>query len=321
MGRWPGLADASASRAVAALASAKGADILHGHGAKGGAYARLAAKLVRFQGQSVAAFYTPHGGSFNYKPGTARHSIWVEKSARNTDIFLFESAYIGRCFEPRSVRRGLKPRPRYQGRQAQTLPVEPPADAVDFLYVGELRRPRGSIPHRALAEVGRRRGRNPRALLVGTGPERGAAPAAELPRPVTSAFQVACRREAFTRGRILVVPSRAEIAALYRDRGRRRPDSDDRHRCRRDSGDFRPLSRSARSLRRCAGGSPMQCCANSTVTKSATPPRRGEELAAFVTAAVFDHHMVDAVIDGYRAALAAKGAGKDIAARAIRVSS
>ena len=70
MGRWPGLADASASRAVAALASAKGADVLHGHGAKGGAYARLAAKLVRFQGQSVAAFYTPHGGSLHFPPGS-----------------------------------------------------------------------------------------------------------------------------------------------------------------------------------------------------------------------------------------------------------
>jgi saccharopine dehydrogenase-like NADP-dependent oxidoreductase len=41
MGRLPGLSDAVAARAVSAVAREKRVDILHGHGAKGGAYARL----------------------------------------------------------------------------------------------------------------------------------------------------------------------------------------------------------------------------------------------------------------------------------------
>ena len=44
-------------------------DIVHGHGSKGGLYARLS-RLTN-PGAARRA-YTPHGGSFNYRPGAAR---------------------------------------------------------------------------------------------------------------------------------------------------------------------------------------------------------------------------------------------------------
>ena len=67
MRRQPGLGDLAAVRDVRRHAAKLDLDVLHGHGAKGGAYARLAAVSIR--GRSIKTFYTPHGGSLNLKPG------------------------------------------------------------------------------------------------------------------------------------------------------------------------------------------------------------------------------------------------------------
>ena len=216
MGRLPGLGDASASLAVAHLAREKNADVLHGHGAKGGAYARLAAQILRFQGRPVAAFYTPHGGSLHFAPGSpaALAFIGMEKVlARFTDGLIFESDYIRREYE-RRVGPGLAPtvvitnglQPSDFGAQ------EPGPDAADFLFVGELRELKGvDVLLRALAEIARTR--KVSAVIVGAGPdaETFKALAVELaltgvvtfPGPLSAA-------QAFPRGRAIVVPSRAE---------------------------------------------------------------------------------------------------------------
>ena len=70
MSRQPGFGDLSVSRSVYRLSRALKADILHGHGAKGGAYARLAAMPISVRVDNIKAFYTPHGGSLHFKPGT-----------------------------------------------------------------------------------------------------------------------------------------------------------------------------------------------------------------------------------------------------------
>jgi glycosyltransferase involved in cell wall biosynthesis len=62
MSRLPGPGDLSTAGKVVAAARALQPDIVHGHGAKGGAYARLAA--ARLGAKSV---YTPHGGVLHYK--------------------------------------------------------------------------------------------------------------------------------------------------------------------------------------------------------------------------------------------------------------
>ena len=70
-------------------------DIVHGHGSKGGLYARLPGFFSGLRGPVRA--YTPHGGSFNYQPGTALHRLYMGTErllSLTTDVFLFESAYI-----------------------------------------------------------------------------------------------------------------------------------------------------------------------------------------------------------------------------------
>src|SRR5262249_1178512 len=90
MTRDVGASDFSAARHVAARAADTGADVLHGHGAKGGAYARL----VR-PSHAIRA-YTPHGGSLHYRWSTPAGLLYLTAECvlkRRTDLFLFESRY------------------------------------------------------------------------------------------------------------------------------------------------------------------------------------------------------------------------------------
>src|SRR5690606_34707320 len=86
--------DRTALAHVVRRAAETNADVLHGHGAKGGAYARLA-------GGSALKAYTPHGGSLFYSPyspaGIAYFAIerWLRK---RTDVALFESEFAEEAF-------------------------------------------------------------------------------------------------------------------------------------------------------------------------------------------------------------------------------
>jgi glycosyltransferase involved in cell wall biosynthesis len=220
MRRNPHIFDVVNVAQIAAHASRLGADIVHGHGSKGGLYARLpglARFLVPWQTSPVRA-YTPHGGSFNYRSTPLVEKLYMAVEyllAQATDIFLFESAYIARCFtdrvgEPRAVSRvvanGIGP--------AEFIPVVPDVDAADFLYVGELRAAKGiDTLIDALALLGQRLGRVPRLVLVGSGPDECKLMAQAADRKVDHAVSFAGvlpAAKAFRLGRILVVPSRAE---------------------------------------------------------------------------------------------------------------
>jgi glycosyltransferase involved in cell wall biosynthesis len=191
-------------------------DIVHGHGSKGGAYARLPWLLRPSQGPIRA--YTPHGGSFNYIPdGMRRRAYLIAEKVLTaaTDVLLFESAFIAGRFDAligdktrlrRIVANGLT--------AAEFAVVEPEPDAADFLYVGELRAAKGVDTFlEALAGAGRQLGEVPRAVLVGSGPDRealialgqrlGLADRLSFPGPMPA-------REAFRLGRCLVVPSRVD---------------------------------------------------------------------------------------------------------------
>src|SRR6266705_3231284 len=92
MSRHVGLRDIAALRGVVRRIAEAEADVVHGHGAKGGAYARLAGGRG---GRDVRA-YTPHGGSLHY-PWTSPAGFFylaAERALmRRTDLFLFESRY------------------------------------------------------------------------------------------------------------------------------------------------------------------------------------------------------------------------------------
>lgn len=211
MRRNPHVTDWACLRTVGRRAAAVGADVLHGHGAKGGAYARLAAA-----GTAIRA-YTPHGGSYNYRPGSVLHRLYMGAEgvlARRTDAFLFESDYVAgrhRAFVggpervTRTVHNGIS--------EAEFAPVERVPDPFDLLYVGELREAKG-LPYllEALVRL-REEGRPLRLLLVGSGPD------AEVLRETVARLGLTgavffeppqAIRSVLARGRILVVPSLAE---------------------------------------------------------------------------------------------------------------
>lgn len=215
MRRNPHASDLAALRAVRERALAEQVDVLHGHGAKGGVFARLA-PLGR-AGRTVIRAYTPHGGSYNYRPGTPLHRLYMaaeQVMARTTDLFLFESEYVasrhaafagGAPRLQRIVHNGLA--------EAEFAPVETAADPFDLVYVGELREAKGlPVLLRALAKV-RAQGREMRLLMVGSGPdtESLAAMAENLGLRHAIAFEPPqAIRPVLGRGRVMVVPSLAE---------------------------------------------------------------------------------------------------------------
>jgi glycosyltransferase involved in cell wall biosynthesis len=187
-------------------------DVLHGHGAKGAALARLAPNA----GHAIRV-YTPHGGSLVYSPGTLTGGFYrsLERVLNwRTDLFLFESTYAARLFRakvaaPRAmvriVRNGVGP--------AEFEPIAVRPDATDFVCVGELRPVKGlDILIDALAVLNSV-GHRVTATIVGEGPD-GDKLKAQVERTALTdvvrfaGFQPA--RVAFTMGRVLVMPSRAE---------------------------------------------------------------------------------------------------------------
>jgi glycosyltransferase involved in cell wall biosynthesis len=210
MRRAPGLGDLLAVRQVAKRIGAVGADVVHGHGAKGGAYARFAAR----RGLRV---YTPHGGSLHYSRDTLSGRVYLGAERlllSRTDLLICESRYSADMFGAkigapkglaRIVHNGVAP--------AEFEPVAPAADATDLLFVGELRLLKGvDVLIDAVARLAAR-GRRVTATLVGGGPDRarfeaqvdarGLRDLIRLPGPMPA-------RRAFALGRMLVVPSRAE---------------------------------------------------------------------------------------------------------------
>jgi glycosyltransferase involved in cell wall biosynthesis len=191
-------------------------DVLHGHGSKGGLYARFDAIAAR---KGPIRAYTPHGGSLNHRPGTVIHRgyMMVERMLeRGTDLFLFESRFIAGRYHSfvgtpaqateRVVLNGLHP------QEFQALAhVDDPAD---FLFIGEYRFAKGvDTLLAAIARVRDLRGEAPRLMLVGQGPDEAAmkARAADLGIAGACAFNAPmAAREAFTRARTMVVPSRFE---------------------------------------------------------------------------------------------------------------
>lgn len=215
MKREPGFSDLSALRALARLQARIGADVLHGHGSKGGAYAR---GLGRRATAEVVTAYTPHGGSFHFKPGDLRHHLYMAAErflGRRTDVFLFESRYVARCFEEFVgendrpafiVHNGLHPH--------EFEPVEPAAERFDVLFIGEMLFAKGvDTLLEALAMIKQRRGDAPTLLAVGSGPDRQRLE--EMARGLGLAETVVFEgpqpiRAALARARVMAMPSRAE---------------------------------------------------------------------------------------------------------------
>lgn len=214
IGRLPGLADFAAARAVAALARDRQADILHGHGAKGGAYARLAPAP---RGRRLARFYTPHGGSLHYARASLSGLVYLTAERLmmgRTSGLIFESDYGRRVYAAKVGAPRCPQRVIHNGvRPQEFADVETAPGAADLLFIGELRAIKGidCLIDALLLLAGE--DVRPRTLIVGDGPERGRlrarAAATGLDGQVVFAPAMPAR-DALARGRIVVVPSRAE---------------------------------------------------------------------------------------------------------------
>ena len=130
--RQPHLRDLEVMVRVARHARRLGVDVIHGHGSKGGLYARLPALLGR--GRSIRC-YTPHGGSFNHVAPPLVRAIYmgVERVlATRTDVMLFESVFIANRFHQRIgetnaavriVQNGIGPAEFVRSRRTPTPPI------------------------------------------------------------------------------------------------------------------------------------------------------------------------------------------------------
>jgi glycosyltransferase involved in cell wall biosynthesis len=216
MSRQPGIGDYKALRTVLAHARGLDLDVLHGHGAKGGAYARLARRTLRKEGQRVKAFYTPHGGTLNFRPGSAQSFAFLKIERvleKFTDGLIFESAFARRVYRDRVGRGPAPERVVPNGLQPDDfINRQLAGDAADFLFIGELRDLKGvNFLLEALAKLNETRPVT--ATIVGAGPDEAKlkAEAETLGLAGKARFTGALpARDAFALGRIMVVPSLRE---------------------------------------------------------------------------------------------------------------
>ena len=95
--RQPSLLDAVNLLKIGWYLAKGDVDIIHGHGAKGGFYARILGRLFR-----IKTIYTPHGGTAHNmfsRLGNALYTVIEKVLFCWTDYFLFESLYTANAYQ------------------------------------------------------------------------------------------------------------------------------------------------------------------------------------------------------------------------------
>jgi glycosyltransferase involved in cell wall biosynthesis len=212
MHRQPYPTDAVALAHVMRRIAQSKADVVHGHGAKGGAFSRLA-----FNTSRAVRVYTPHGGSLLFSNETLAGKIYLATERLlmpRGDLYLFESAFSAGAFDRKIGHpRGLIRIVHNGVTRAEFEPVAPASDATDLIFMGELRELKGvDLLIDAIALL-RRDGRSVTATLVGAGPDEAMfhAQVERLRLGDLIRFRPAMpARQAQTLGRVMVMPSRME---------------------------------------------------------------------------------------------------------------
>ena len=187
-------------------------DVLHGHGAKAGAFIRL-----KTAAEGRIRVYTPHGGSLHYPLTTFKGDIYarLERALMNsTDLLLFESAFARDTYQrtigmPKGLVRCV-----FNGVTANEFdPVVKNEDATDLLYVGEFRHIKGAdLLIDAVARL-RTDGRPLTLTLAGDGEESANLKAQVRRLGLDEAVRFIGHvkaRYGFSKGSLLVVPSRGD---------------------------------------------------------------------------------------------------------------
>lgn len=193
-------------------------DVLHGHGAKGGAYVRLVGSRLRVSQSRVARFYSPHGGSLHFDSKTLRGQAYfsIERLLeRWTDRLIFVSDYERRTYEEKVGKPRAEWRLIHNGLRAHEFePVRNVADAVDFLYIGMMRDLKGpDVFIEAIRRAEQLAGKPLHGVMVGDGEDKpryqARLDALGLGDRVVMRDAMPAR-DAFALAHTVVVPSRAE---------------------------------------------------------------------------------------------------------------
>lgn len=210
--REPHPTDVAAALRFLRLARSLKLDVLHGHGAKAGAYVRLMRKST-----TTIRVYTPHGGSLHYSPDTTKGAMYarLERALMNrTELFLFESAFARDTYERVIGKAAGLVRCVFNGVAASEFdPVTVAADATDVVYVGEFRHIKGAdLLVQAVARL-RADGKPVTLTLAGDGEETEALKALIKSLNLDDAVRFIGHvkaRYGFSKGKLLVVPSRGD---------------------------------------------------------------------------------------------------------------
>jgi glycosyltransferase involved in cell wall biosynthesis len=187
-------------------------DVLHGHGAKAGAFVRM-----KGASKGLIRVYTPHGGSLHYPLNTVKGALYsrLERALKNrTDLFLFESAFARDTFQRTIGTPAGLVRCVFNGVTADEFdPIVKAADVTDIVYVGEFRHIKGAdLLIDAVARL-RGDGRPVTLTLAGDGEETEAL-RAQIQRlglgEVVRFIGHVKARYGFSKGSLLVVPSRGD---------------------------------------------------------------------------------------------------------------
>lgn len=187
-------------------------DVMHGHGAKAGAFVRM-----RRRSDDTIRIYTPHGGSLHYPLNTFKGEFYarLERTLMDaTDLFLFESAFARDTYQrivgtPKGVVHCV-----FNGVTPEEFePMVLAEDATDLAYVGEFRHIKGAdLLVDAVARL-HEGGKKVTLTLGGDGEETAALKAQVEKLGLTSAIRFIGHvkaRYGFSKGRLLVVPSRGD---------------------------------------------------------------------------------------------------------------
>ncbi|MEH2485828.1 glycosyltransferase family 4 protein [Bradyrhizobium sp. AZCC 2230] len=187
-------------------------DVMHGHGAKAGAFVRM-----RRRADDTIRIYTPHGGSLHYPLNTLKGEFYarLERTLIDaTDLFLFESAFARDTYQrivgtPKGVVHCV-----FNGVTPEEFePVVIADDATDLAYVGEFRHIKGAdLLVDAVARL-RESGKKVTLTLGGDGEEMATLKAQVERLGLTDAIRFIGHvkaRYGFSKGRLLVVPSRGD---------------------------------------------------------------------------------------------------------------
>jgi glycosyltransferase involved in cell wall biosynthesis len=186
--------------------------VLHGHGAKAGAFVRL-----KPRSREAIRVYTPHGGSLHYPLNTLKGAVYsrLERALMNsTDLLLFESTFARDTYQRTIGTPGGLVRCVFNGVTAGEFdPIAAAADATDLVYVGEFRHIKGAdILIDAVARL-RADGRPVTLTLAGDGEELDHLKAQIERLGLAGAVRFIGHvnaRYGFSKGRLLVVPSRGD---------------------------------------------------------------------------------------------------------------